>query len=64
VYQPAERLVRDYIHVSPVNANLLYSIAGIQYHLGLMDDATATVQQLLGMRPDHQGARALQSLLT
>ncbi|MGE0616127.1 MAG: tetratricopeptide repeat protein [Bacteriovoracia bacterium] len=64
VYQPAERLVRDYIQVSPVNANLLYSLAGMQYHLGLMDDATATVQQLLGMRPDHQGARALQSLLT
>ncbi len=58
-YVEAERLVFNYTQVAPVNASLLYCLAGIQYHLGRKGLASSTVQQALRLRPDHEGAKRL-----
>ena len=62
-YATAARLVEDYTHAAPVNANLLYSLAGLQYHLGRMAEAKATAQKLLQLDPEHSGARELLGMI-
>jgi tetratricopeptide (TPR) repeat protein len=58
-YATAARIVESYIQVSPVNIHLLYSLAGLQFHLGRMTDATATAEQITQMNPQHSGAKDL-----
>jgi tetratricopeptide (TPR) repeat protein len=58
-YATAARVVENYIQVAPVNINLMYSLAGLQFHLGRIGDATATLQQILDMNPSHTGAKDL-----
>ena len=58
-YATAARIVENYIQVAPININLLYSLAGLQFHLGRMNDASGTVHQILEMNPTHNGAKEL-----
>ncbi len=58
-FSPAEGILREYIEAAPFNANLLYSLAGIQYHLGLNADALRTSEQILSIQPGHVEARNL-----
>jgi Tfp pilus assembly protein PilF len=58
-FATAARIVENYIQIAPVNINLLYSLAGLQFHLGRMGDATTTVHQILNMNPNHSGAKDL-----
>jgi tetratricopeptide (TPR) repeat protein len=62
-YATAARLVAGYIEVAPVNIPLLYSLAGLQYHLGRVDEARKTVAKVLRLKPQHTGAQDLQKLL-
>lgn len=58
-YAAAARVVEEYIQIAPVNANLLYSLAGLQYHLGRLDEARETAQKILRLQPGHSGAAEL-----
>ncbi|NDD91497.1 tetratricopeptide repeat protein [bacterium] len=62
-YATAARILGDYVQVSPVNANLLYSLAGFQFHLGRIDEARATVSKILQIQPTHTGANELSKLI-
>lgn len=58
-YSTAAQLVSAYVQSAPVNANLLFSLAGLQFHLGRIDDARAALRTVLTIQPDHSGAKEL-----
>lgn len=62
-YTVAEHLLREYIDASPVSANLLYSLAGLQFHLGKITEAAKTTDQILMMQDGHAGAKELKKVL-
>jgi tetratricopeptide (TPR) repeat protein len=62
-YAAAARMLSEYIEVAPVNVNLLYSLAGLQFHLGKVPEANATVDRILQLQPDHSGAQELLKLI-
>jgi tetratricopeptide (TPR) repeat protein len=55
-YATAARIVAEYSQVAPTNANLLYSLAGLQFHLGRLEESKVTVQRILELQPSHSGA--------
>ncbi|MGK5087834.1 tetratricopeptide repeat protein [Bdellovibrionota bacterium FG-2] len=59
-YATGARILEDYIQIAPINANLLYSLAGLQFHLGRMTDAMETVARILEISPEHNGANDLK----
>jgi len=61
-YVSAARLLGEYIEVAPVNSNLLYSLAGLQYHLGRWDECRSTTNKVLQIAPQHAGAKELLPL--
>lgn len=63
-YATAARLLASYVEVAPVNANLLYSLGGLQFHLGRIDEAGRTVARILRIQPSHSGAGELQKLIS
>ena len=58
-YAVAARIVANFIEIAPANTNLMYSLAGLQFHLGRLDDARATAKKILGLQPEHAGASEL-----
>lgn len=62
-YATAARLLAAYVEIAPVNANLLYSLSGLQFHLGRIDEAHATVSRILKLQPTHSGAGELFKLI-
>ncbi|MBI2712807.1 MAG: tetratricopeptide repeat protein, partial [Bdellovibrio sp.] len=62
-YATAARLVQEYVQSAPINTNLLYSLAGLQFHLGRLRDAKLTVQKILAMDSNHLGALDLRKLI-
>jgi tetratricopeptide (TPR) repeat protein len=62
-YATAARILGDYVQIAPVNANLLYSLAGLQFHLGRIDEARSTVIRILQIQPTHTGATELSKLI-
>lgn len=62
-YATAARLVEEYIEIAPVNVNLMYSLAGLQFHLGRTQEARATTQRILQLQPHHSGAQELAALM-
>jgi len=62
-YATAARKLGDYVEIAPINANLLYSLAGLQFHLGRLDDAGTTSHRILELQPDHAGAKDLLKLI-
>jgi hypothetical protein len=51
------------VEIAPVNANLLYSLSGLQFHLGRIDEAHSTVSRILKLQPNHSGAGELFKLI-
>ncbi len=62
-YATAAQLVSDYIQIAPVNTNLLYSLAGLQFHLGRIPESKATTLRILELHPEHAGAKDLLNLI-
>lgn len=62
-YATAARLLESYVEIAPINVNLLYSLAGLQYHLGRMIEARQTTQRILQLQPTHAGAAELTNLI-
>lgn len=63
IYSAAARILGKYIEIAPVNTNLLYSLAGLQFHLGRVQDSKSTTQKILELQPDHFGAKDLLNLI-
>ena len=59
-FDKAEPIVARYVAQAPFNANLLYSLAGMQYHQSKNREALATIRKILQIKPNHQGARDLE----
>jgi Tfp pilus assembly protein PilF len=62
-YATAARIVEDYVQTSPININLLYSLAGLQFHLGRMTDSRTTCEKILELQPEHSGAKELLGMM-
>ena len=58
-YSQAERMLSSYVDVAPVSPSLLYSLAGLQFHVGKKKEASLTAKRILQIKGDHQGARDL-----
>jgi tetratricopeptide (TPR) repeat protein len=58
-YSTAERMLSHYVEVAPVSPSLLYSLAGLQFHVGKKKEASITAKRILQIKGDHQGARDL-----
>jgi type IV pilus assembly protein PilF len=58
-YGVAAKLLEEYIQVAPINIHLLYSLAGLQFHLGRASDARQTCLRIQQLNPEHNGAREL-----
>lgn len=58
-YGVAAKILEEYIQVAPINIHLLYSLAGLQFHLGRASDARQTCIRIQQLNPEHQGARDL-----
>jgi tetratricopeptide (TPR) repeat protein len=58
-YSTAEKMLAHYVEIAPVSASLLYSLAGLQFHVGKKREATQTAKRILQLKSDHQGARDL-----
>jgi type IV pilus assembly protein PilF len=58
-YGVAAKILEDYIQVAPINIHLLYSLAGLQFHLGRASDARQTCIRIQQLSPEHNGAREL-----
>lgn len=56
-------LLENYIRHNSVNANILYSYAGIQYHRGLLKEALEECDKLLSLKSDHEGATKLREMI-
>jgi tetratricopeptide (TPR) repeat protein len=63
-YATAARLVEEYTQVAPINAHLLYSLAGLQFHLGRMADVNKTIRRIFEIAPEHAGAKDLLSRIS
>ncbi len=63
IYAAAARILENYIQIAPVNTNLLYSLAGLQFHLGRIQEAQNTTLKILDLQPQHVGAKDLLSLI-
>lgn len=62
-FATAARICEAYTEVAPVSVHLLYSLSGLQYHLGRMAEAMASVRRILMLQPNHAGARELEQLI-
>lgn len=62
-YAAAARILANYCDVAPINANLLYSLAGLQFHMGRLDEAQRTVERVLQISPTHSASLELQKLV-
>jgi tetratricopeptide (TPR) repeat protein len=58
-YATATRMIEEYVQIAPININLMYSLAGLQFHLGRMDESRKTCEKVLEMNPTHTGAKEL-----
>ncbi len=58
-YGVAAKILEEYVQVAPINIHLLYSLAGLQYHLGRASDARQTCIRIQQLDPEHNGAREL-----
>jgi tetratricopeptide (TPR) repeat protein len=62
-YAKACKILEEYIQLVPINSNLLYSLAGLQFHLGKFGQAKETVTKILELQPQHPGAKELLTLI-
>ncbi len=62
-YAVASKILEEYIQIAPVNPNLLYSLAGLQFHLGRIQDAKITTSKILELQSQHEGAKDLLNLI-
>ncbi len=52
-YAVATKILTEYVEIAPVQPDLLYCLAGLQFQLGKMKEARATAQKVIQIRPEH-----------
>ncbi|OFZ21465.1 MAG: hypothetical protein A2X94_08125 [Bdellovibrionales bacterium GWB1_55_8] len=62
-YATAARILEEYVETAPISASLLYSLAGLQFHLGRYQDARATTGRILEIAPQHTATIELQAMI-
>jgi tetratricopeptide (TPR) repeat protein len=62
-YARACHILEEYIQIVPVNSSLLYSLAGLRFHLGRFSESKDTVLKILELQPQHPGAKDLLTLI-
>jgi len=60
-YAPATRILEEYIQSAPVSVSLLYSLAGLQYHLKRYVDARETLTKIENLNPAHGPSQELKA---
>ena len=58
-YATAEKMLSTYVEIAPVSPSLLYSLAGLQFHVNKKREASQTAKRILQIKADHQDARDL-----
>jgi hypothetical protein len=46
-----------------VNINLLYSLAGLHFHLGRVEESRAKCEKILELNPNHAGSLELLGMM-
>jgi len=62
-YGETEKIVADFCDTTPVSANLLYSLAGLQFHLKKYKDSEKNLEKVLSIQKNHKGAMDLLQLI-
>lgn len=62
-YTSAAHFLKEYTLIAVVSPQVLYSLAGLQFHLGRLDEAKATASKTLEIQPNHPGALELLELI-
>jgi tetratricopeptide (TPR) repeat protein len=62
-FSTASELLQRHIASNPVNVNILYSYAGVLFHQNRLEEALKETEQLLQLRPSHEGAQKLKKLI-
>jgi Tfp pilus assembly protein PilF len=62
-YAIAAKVLEDYTQITPLNANILYCLAGLQFHLGRLENAKSTTLKLLEFQAEHSGAKELLAMI-
>ena len=63
VYGTAAKFLREYIKIAAVNANLLYSLAGLDFQLGRIAEAKTITVKTLDLQKSHSGALELMRMI-
>ena len=61
-FDRARDLIERYIKHNAVNSNILYSYAGILFHLNLFRRCIEECEKLISFKPEHEGAQKLKNL--
>ncbi len=62
-YATTAKFLQEYVQIAPVHSKLLFSLAGLQYHLGRITDAKATTLKILDLQSEHSEAKELLTLI-
>jgi tetratricopeptide (TPR) repeat protein len=60
----AEGYLKRYLEFHPLNPHVLFSLAGLYYHLGRHDEARPLLETILMFEPNHEEARQLTTLIS
>ena len=59
IYGSAERLTAEFCETQPISVDILFSLAGLQFHLGKMEQARHTIAKIQQVKPGHPGTQDL-----
>ena len=59
IYAYAEKLTAAFCESQPVSVDILFGLAGLQFHLGKIEEARQTVAKVEQMKPGHTGCQEL-----
>lgn len=62
-FTAAARLLSAFLKNSPENNSLIYALAGLEFHLGRLEEAKSHAAQVLEIDPEHSGALELSRMI-
>lgn len=62
-YSTAARLLSAYIQAHPITPSLLYTLAGLDFHLGRLSEARSVCKKVLDLDSEHLGAAELLRMI-
>ena len=55
-FNQIEFAIKEYLELHPINVNILFGLAGIQYKSKRIDDAQKTLSKILSLDPENDDA--------